>query len=51
MTKLKYGGNNLYKVKAVLEIEGVNNDTCMYNVSELVRSLLLREWIAQDWLL
>ena len=37
MTKLKYGGNNLYKIKVVLEIEGVNNDTCMNNVSELVR--------------
>ena len=37
MTKLRYGGNNLYKVKVVLEIEGVNSDTWMSNVSELVR--------------
>lgn len=26
MTKLKYGGNNLYKVKVVLEIEGFEKD-------------------------
>ena len=37
MTKLKYGGNDLYKVKVVLEIEGVDNDSWMNGVSGLVR--------------
>lgn len=36
MAKLKYNGNNLYKIKVTLEVEGIDNNTLMEHINQLV---------------